>query len=208
MFGVPFQYTLSKILLAQLEYLRDTFQIKEGDFLTFDALRQAAQCVGRVIRSKADYGMMIFADKRYSRHDKRSKLPGWILSHLRDAHLNLSTDMALHIAREVDLCCYHMSVQSSDLLQFEIDKPVRLLRMGYQQFESTSESVGFGSSVGTVNLNLPLPCAICLCHSASWLWLPNRKMAQPYDKAGSSGKKTLLSQEDVEKMSNGNEMLY
>uniref|UniRef100_M4EP04 DNA 5'-3' helicase n=1 Tax=Brassica campestris TaxID=3711 RepID=M4EP04_BRACM len=100
MFGVPFQYTLSKILLARLEYLRDTFQIKEGDFLTFDALRQAAQCVGRVIRSKADYGMMIFADKRYSRHDKRSKLPGWILSHLRDAHLNLSTDMAIHIARE------------------------------------------------------------------------------------------------------------
>lgn len=100
MFGVPFQYTLSRILLARLEYLRETFQIKEGDFLTFDALRQAAQCVGRVIRSKADYGMMIFADKRYSRHDKRSKLPGWILSQLRDAHLNLSTDMAVHIARE------------------------------------------------------------------------------------------------------------
>lgn len=139
MFGVPFQYTLSKILLARLEYLRETFQIKEGDFLTFDALRQAAQCVGRVIRSKADYGMMIFADKRYSRHDKRSKLPGWILSHLRDAHLNLSTDMALHIAREF-----------------------------------------------------------------------LRKMAQPYDKAGSSGRKTLLSQEDLEKMSeaNMNEMLY
>ncbi|KAA8550879.1 hypothetical protein F0562_002563 [Nyssa sinensis] len=133
MFGVPFQYTLSRILLARLEYLRETFQIKEGDFLTFDALRQAAQCVGRVIRSKADYGMMIFADKRYSRHDKRSKLPGWILSHLRDAHLNLSTDMAVHIAREF-----------------------------------------------------------------------LRKMAQPYDKSGGSGVKTLLSQEDLEKMSNGN----
>ncbi|KAJ3670316.1 hypothetical protein LUZ60_010640 [Juncus effusus] len=129
MFGVPFQYTLSKILLARLEYLRETFQIKEGDFLTFDALRQAAQCVGRVIRSKADYGMMIFADKRYSRHDKRSKLPGWILSHLHDAHLNLSTDMALHIAREF-----------------------------------------------------------------------LRRMAQPYDKAGSGVKKTLLSEEDLQKM--------
>ncbi|KAG0454476.1 hypothetical protein HPP92_023768 [Vanilla planifolia] len=128
MFGVPFQYTLSRILIARLEYLRDTFQIKEGDFLTFDALRQAAQCVGRVIRSKADYGMMIFADKRYSRHDKRSKLPSWILSHLRDAHLNLSTDMALHIAREF-----------------------------------------------------------------------LRRMAQPYDKAGSGQKKTLLTQEDLEK---------
>ncbi|GFZ19678.1 RAD3-like DNA-binding helicase protein [Actinidia rufa] len=129
MFGVPFQYTLSRILGARLEYLRETFQIKEGDFLTFDAVRQAAQCVGRVIRSKADYGMMIFADKRYSRHDKRSKLPGWILSHLRDAHLNLSTDMAVHIAREF-----------------------------------------------------------------------LRKMAQPYDKKGGSGRKTLLSEEDLEKM--------
>ncbi|XP_056170614.1 general transcription and DNA repair factor IIH helicase subunit XPD isoform X2 [Syzygium oleosum] len=76
---------------------------------------------------------------KYSRHDKRSKLPGWILSHLRDAHLNLSTDMAVYIAREF-----------------------------------------------------------------------LRKMAQPYDKAGSGGKKTLLSQEDIEKMGDGslNEMLY
>ncbi len=46
---------------ARLEYLRETFQIKESDFLAFDAVRQAAQCVGRVIRSKADYGLMIFA---------------------------------------------------------------------------------------------------------------------------------------------------
>lgn len=30
----------------------------------FFGQRQAAQCVGRVIRSKADYGMMIFADSR------------------------------------------------------------------------------------------------------------------------------------------------
>lgn len=37
-----------------------------------------------------------------------------------------------------------------------------------------------------------------------------RKMAQPYDRAGGSGRKTLLSQEDVEKMGDGilNEMQY
>lgn len=37
-----------------------------------------------------------------------------------------------------------------------------------------------------------------------------RKMAQPYDKTGGSGKKTLLSQEDLEKMGNGNhgELLF
>ena len=218
MFGVPYQYTLSRILRraagagalgpcregclqragcashvcsvpcdapaptrphahtptrvrrrARLEYLRETFQIRENDYLAFDAVRQAAQCVGRVIRSKADYGLMVFAgaacgcmrggfgwrpplrawadgrscrrrgaavlaqgacgiarsipprpyptpprsallhppplplscaDKRYQRHDKRDKLPSWITQHLRDAHLNLSTDMLLCIARE------------------------------------------------------------------------------------------------------------
>ncbi|CAN7066674.1 unnamed protein product, partial [Brassica oleracea var. botrytis] len=100
MYGVPFQYTLNKdVVLARLEYLRDIFQIEEGDFLTFDA--SAAQCVGRVIQSKADYGMMIFADKRYA----------YICS-----------------------------------LQFQ------------------------------------------------------RKMSQPYDKAGTLGRKTLLTQEDLEKM--------
>lgn len=45
---------------ARLEYLRETFQIKESDYLSFDAVRQAAQCVGRVIRSKADYGLMVW----------------------------------------------------------------------------------------------------------------------------------------------------
>ena len=63
MFGVPYVYTQSRVLRARLEYLRETFQIKENDFLTFDAMRHAAQCVGRALRGKTDYGIMIFADK-------------------------------------------------------------------------------------------------------------------------------------------------
>lgn len=100
MFGVPFQYTLSHVLRARLEYLQTHYQIREQDFLNFDALRQASQCVGRVIRSKTDYGLMIFADSRYNRYDKRSKLPKWILQFLGDAYLNLSTDMALQHTRQ------------------------------------------------------------------------------------------------------------
>eukprot|EP00639_Heterosigma_akashiwo_P012407 CAMPEP_0206361122 /NCGR_PEP_ID=MMETSP0294-20121207/149_1 /ASSEMBLY_ACC=CAM_ASM_000327 /TAXON_ID=39354 /ORGANISM="Heterosigma akashiwo, Strain CCMP2393" /LENGTH=597 /DNA_ID=CAMNT_0053805897 /DNA_START=1 /DNA_END=1795 /DNA_ORIENTATION=+ len=99
MFGIPFQYTLSHVLRARLEYLRATHQVREGDFLTFDALRQCAQCVGRVLRSKTDYGVMLFADSRYNRHDKRSKLPPWILQFIGDAHLNLSTDVAIEYVK-------------------------------------------------------------------------------------------------------------
>jgi DNA excision repair protein ERCC-2 len=95
MFGVPFQYTLSHVLRARLEYLQTHYQIREQDFLNFDALRQASQCVGRVIRSKTDYGLMIFADSRYARADKRSKLPKWIQQFMHDGCLNLSTDMAV-----------------------------------------------------------------------------------------------------------------
>jgi len=100
MFGVPFQYTLSHVLRARLEYLQTHYQIREQDFLNFDALRQTSQCVGRVIRSKTDYGLMILADSRYNRHDKRSKLPKWILQFLHEHFLNLSVDTALQYAKQ------------------------------------------------------------------------------------------------------------
>uniref|UniRef100_A0A8C4M2G6 General transcription and DNA repair factor IIH helicase subunit XPD n=1 Tax=Equus asinus asinus TaxID=83772 RepID=A0A8C4M2G6_EQUAS len=99
MFGVPYVYTQSRILKARLEYLRDQFQIRENDFLTFDAMRHAAQCVGRAIRGKTDYGLMIFADKRFARADKRGKLPRWIQEHLTDANLNLTVDEGVQVAK-------------------------------------------------------------------------------------------------------------
>lgn len=99
MFGIPYQYTESRILKARLEYLREQYGIKEGDFLTFDALRHAAQCLGRVLRGKNDYGLMILADKRYARHDKRSKLPRWIQEAVLESHVGLTVDMALQLAR-------------------------------------------------------------------------------------------------------------
>ncbi|XP_053993632.1 uncharacterized protein LOC128884335 isoform X2 [Hylaeus volcanicus] len=99
LFGIPYQYTLSRLLKARLDYLRENYQISESEFLDFDAMRQAAQCVGRIIRSKSDYGLMVFADSRYARLDKREKLPEWILRHLDTSYLALSTDTALSVAR-------------------------------------------------------------------------------------------------------------
>lgn len=42
---------------------------------------------------------MIFADKRFSRQDKRTKLPKWIQEHLTDNYCNLSTEESMQIAR-------------------------------------------------------------------------------------------------------------
>eukprot|EP00053_Salpingoeca_punica_P015640 m.144471 g.144471 ORF g.144471 m.144471 type:complete len:764 (-) comp16769_c0_seq4:286-2577(-) len=100
MMGIPYVYTQSRILRARLEYLRETYHIKESDFLTFDAMRHAAQCVGRAIRGKSDYGIMCFADQRYSKHDKQSKLPKWISAQMHSGLVNLSTDEAIMISRK------------------------------------------------------------------------------------------------------------
>ncbi|TVY27524.1 General transcription and DNA repair factor IIH helicase subunit [Lachnellula hyalina] len=96
--GVPFQYTESRILKARLEFLRETYRIRENDFLSFDAMRHAAQCLGRVLRGKDDYGIMVLADRRFLK--KRSQLPKWINQALLDSEINLSTDMAVGSAKK------------------------------------------------------------------------------------------------------------
>ncbi|EDV23730.1 uncharacterized protein TRIADDRAFT_50379 [Trichoplax adhaerens] len=102
MFGIPYVYTQSRKLRARLDYLRENYQIRENDFLTFDAMRHAAQasCVGRAIRGKSDYGIMVFADKRYSRLDKKGKLPKWIQEYLKDSVCDLTTDEAVQISKK------------------------------------------------------------------------------------------------------------
>lgn len=95
--GVPFQYTESRILRARLAFLRETYRIKENDFLSFDAMRHAAQCLGRVLRGKDDYGIMVLADKRFQK--KRNQLPKWINQALFEADTSMSTDMAVSGAK-------------------------------------------------------------------------------------------------------------
>lgn len=95
--GVPFQYTESRILKARLEFLRENYRIRENDFLSFDALRHAAQCLGRVLRGKDDYGVMVLADRRYQK--RRAQLPKWINQAMLESETNLSTDMAVATAK-------------------------------------------------------------------------------------------------------------
>jgi DNA excision repair protein ERCC-2 len=100
MFGMPFQYTKCRILNERMNYLKNHKGIPKEDFLIFDAMRQCAQCLGRVIRNKNDYGLMVLADKRYSRNDKKDKLPSWIKQAIDPAYTNLTIDMANYIARD------------------------------------------------------------------------------------------------------------
>lgn len=96
--GAPFQYTESRILKARLEFMREKYHIKEQDFLSFDAMRHAAQCLGRVLRGKDDYGIMVLADRRFQK--KRNQLPKWISATITDGQTALSTDAAVGMAKK------------------------------------------------------------------------------------------------------------
>jgi DNA excision repair protein ERCC-2 len=98
LFGVPFQNTLSRVLKARLSYLKEYYSIDETEFLNFEAIRQAVLCAGSTIRSKHDYVVHIFADKRYSRNEKIDKLPEWVSKSMRSEYMDLSTDVLMHIA--------------------------------------------------------------------------------------------------------------
>ena len=60
---------------------------------------------------KDDYGIMVLADRRFTR--KKNQLPKWIAQALNDSDTNLSTDMALATAKS--FCVVWRSQLTRDL---------------------------------------------------------------------------------------------
>jgi len=155
-FGIPYVYTESRVLRARLEYLRDQYMIREQEFLTFDAMRTTAQCVGRVIRGKDDYGIMMFADNRYARLDKRSKLPQWISQFLHQANMNLSTDEAVACCKEflknmANLRVNQRLFQANGLQEEHLGKSLWSMEHLLQQLYVSDANSSIGSTSSTTN---------------------------------------------------------
>ena len=98
MFGVPFLPPTDEGLRQRMQWMETCLRIPESEFRNFDAMRQASQCIGRVLRNKTDYGMMILVDKRFALSDKMKKFPNWIRQCFRE-NTNLSIDGAVAVAR-------------------------------------------------------------------------------------------------------------
>lgn len=98
MFGVPFLPPTDEPLRQRMQWMESCLGITESEYRNFDAVRQASQCIGRVLRNKTDYGMMILVDRRFSLNDKRKKFPSWIQQCFKD-NTNLSVDSAVSVAR-------------------------------------------------------------------------------------------------------------
>ncbi|CAG5108094.1 Oidioi.mRNA.OKI2018_I69.chr1.g3629.t1.cds [Oikopleura dioica] len=98
--GIPFIFTQSRILRARLDFLRTKIQVREQEFLVFDAMRQTAQCLGRAIRAKSDYGIMLLADVRFGTPGKYTKLPKWLTDSLSQGSLSLSIEDSIALSKK------------------------------------------------------------------------------------------------------------
>ena len=60
------------------------------------------QCVGRSIRNKKDYSVVIFADKRYKISDPKIKnnFPEWIRNNIELKFTDVSADQSIDIVRD------------------------------------------------------------------------------------------------------------
>lgn len=112
--GIPFQFARSRALLSRIEFLEKNYGITQKQFLHFDAMKQVAQCLGRVVRGKSDYGLMILADRRYD-NDKLNLLPLWIKRFLKPDHIELQTKIGVNIAKKFFISMERPEKDQNDL---------------------------------------------------------------------------------------------
>lgn len=97
--GIPFQYTKSRALICRTEFLEKHYGVTQKQFVVFDAMKQTAQCLGRVVRGKMDYGIMVLADRRFT-DEKLAALPKWIRSFLKPENTDLQLNLGIALVKK------------------------------------------------------------------------------------------------------------
>ena len=111
LFGLPDPQTTSPLVTARADFLDLKFQIRKDEFLVFNSVRHATQCCNKILNSKSDYAVTIFADMRYDRANVGVKLPKWIDKLITQSQRNQSVDDAIEQAKRffMDMAGQHPS---------------------------------------------------------------------------------------------------
>jgi DNA excision repair protein ERCC-2 len=99
LFGLPVRNTISMLVQTRAEFVESKYGVEKNDFILFDAMRAACQCVGRLLRSKNDYGIVVMADRRYARPKAYSQLPHWIKQFVTPGRIGVTIDEATEQTR-------------------------------------------------------------------------------------------------------------
>eukprot|EP00871_Galdieria_phlegrea_P000853 jgi/Galph1/1769/GphlegSOOS_G436.1 len=85
--GIPYPNLRDPQVIQKKKY-NDTYSAKKKllsgqRWYTLQAFRALNQAIGRCIRHRHDYGVIILLDKRYGRNDVQTNLPKWLFSQVR-----------------------------------------------------------------------------------------------------------------------------
>ena len=102
MIGTPYLQARPIEIERRLNYLMEKKKIGIDEFLLYDMMKTANQCVGRCMRGKKDYSVIIYADKRFKYTDQKIKncVPKWIESAIQSTHIDLPADQCISIAKD------------------------------------------------------------------------------------------------------------
>ncbi|KAF7702875.1 General transcription and DNA repair factor IIH helicase subunit XPD [Cucumispora dikerogammari] len=98
--GMPFQSTNSVAFMKRLEYLNGKINLSNFEFLVFDAMRTVSECLGRVVRNRNDYGLLVLADSRFVPKGIRLNLPSWIIKALNGINVGVSVDGVKEVGKD------------------------------------------------------------------------------------------------------------
>lgn len=99
LFGLPVRNTQSTRVQARADFVEYEYKMDKHDFILFDAMRAASQCVGRLLRSKNDYGIVVMADRRYARDKLRTQLPHWIKQFINENKVTSTIEQSIDQSR-------------------------------------------------------------------------------------------------------------
>ena len=96
--GMPLANLSDRALSARLAWVAKARGLDALELFHADVMRHTAQCVDRTLRGKADYSVVVLADKRFNEPRYRAMLPEWMRQFVSESRSNLSTDVALRAA--------------------------------------------------------------------------------------------------------------
>jgi len=74
--GLPYANKYAPALKAKIDFLNGLQQQQGDEYYENLCMKAVNQSIGRAIRHKDDYAVIVLLDRRFS--EKRAKLPGWI----------------------------------------------------------------------------------------------------------------------------------
>lgn len=99
MIGMPDPSKMTNMNKSKADFLESQYHISKDEYLRFDVIRLASRCLSKILSSKSDYSLVLFADKRYQDESFMVNIPNWLRQNISKNQVDRSVDDAIEQAK-------------------------------------------------------------------------------------------------------------